>query len=99
VFSVGVVGALSVFATSTRAAGRAAHLQEAVRIARNEMELAVGEGMTQLQPRNATKGRYTWSRSYVEKPGGLILAEVTVRWTDSGEPQTYRLSEVFAPRR
>ncbi|MGE5608218.1 MAG: hypothetical protein ACM359_03100 [Bacillota bacterium] len=68
-------------------------------MARNEMELAVAVSANQLQPQSAAAGRYKWTLTYTEKSLGLVLADVTVEWSESGEPQTYGLSQLFLPRR
>jgi hypothetical protein len=82
--SVGVIGALSALSAGVHATARGAHLGEAVRIAQNEMELAVAAGAGELQSKSAVEGRYKWTLSYVEKAEGLVLAEVLVEWADSG---------------
>lgn len=96
--AVGVIGALSALSMGLRAAAHGEHLGEAVRIARNEMELALAASAGQLQPQSAMAGRYKWTLSYAEKPEGIVQADVTVEWVESGEPQVYRLSQLFLPQ-
>lgn len=97
VLGAGIIGVIGVFTLCQRASARALHLEDAVNLAQSQMELAVAKPRDSLEPTAGSTGAYRWTLEYAEKPSGLVLATVTVTWPESGELETFRLSQVFRP--
>lgn len=98
ILSVGILGVLRIFSMCVRANAHAANLEEAVRMAQNQLALATAASGQSLSPSQGTSGRYQWSLEYAQKSEGLVLALVTVQWTEQGQEQQFKLSQLFLPK-
>jgi prepilin-type N-terminal cleavage/methylation domain-containing protein len=97
ILGAGIVGTLSVFSMCQRRTARTMHLDEAVDIAQSRMAITLSTPADRIAPAGGSIGRYQWAVSYAEKPYGLVQATVTVTWPEGGQPETYKLSQLFTP--
>lgn len=98
ILAVGILGVLGAFSVSMRAASRASRLDEAVSIARKEIELAVTARADELAPKSGSSGLYAWQLTFVRKPHNLLRASMEIKWTERGQTRTFKLSQVFEPQ-
>lgn len=98
ILSVGIIGVISAMSLSIAATSAASRLEEASRLAENQLVLGISAPGDALEARTGTVGRYTWSLRYEEKRHGLFVATVLVEWGEGGRVRSYRLSQVFVPR-
>jgi len=95
--ATGILGVLAVFSLSVRSASAAEHLDDAVQLAGNHLELAVAMPPDRLPPVSGNSGRYAWTINFTEKPEGLVLATVRVTWSEGGSPRAFQLEQLFKP--
>jgi prepilin-type N-terminal cleavage/methylation domain-containing protein len=99
ILSVGIIGVIGAMSLSMTASSNAARIDEASRLAQNQLELGVSAPGDGLEAKTGTSGRFMWSLTYQEKPHGLCSATVVVEWMEYSQTQSYRLSQIFVPRR
>jgi prepilin-type N-terminal cleavage/methylation domain-containing protein len=98
VLAVGIISVMSGVSASVRASSSAAMLRGAVDLAQNQLTLAVAAPVSDGQMQSGTSGRYSWSVSYTPQDGGMILAVVTVRWSERSMERSYELSQLLISR-
>ena len=99
VLAAGIIGIMAALSLCTHKVSESLRLAEVATIAQSQMELAVIAPAGTLEAKAGSAGLYQWEVTFGEKPYGLVLALVVVKWTLRGEPKMFRLSRVFAPGR
>jgi len=98
IVSMGVVGILGAFSLSNRAASQCSRLEKATAIAQKELEVVTTVPVDQLESASGASGQHEWTMTLSNKPYGLVMASVIVKWRDRGEVMSYQVSRVFLPR-
>lgn len=98
IVGAGILGVVAAFSVSLQAGSESARIRDAVRIAERQMELKVAEPAERLGDDRGSEGAYTWNLNLSQASEGLVLARITVTWSQRGRPQSFRLSRVFRPR-
>lgn len=97
--AVGILGVMGAFTLAMQTASRSGRLGEVAAVAEQQLELAVTTRPGEAEPKTGSAGPYAWTVTFSDRPHALMLASVTVSWSDHGQPQTFQLSRVFLPRR
>ena len=95
ILTAGILGVMEAFSLCTQTASGGLRLAEATAIAQNQLELAACVPAESIEPQTGTSGPCTWQVTLAEKPHGLVLALVTVKWMQQGRPQTFQLWRAF----
>jgi prepilin-type N-terminal cleavage/methylation domain-containing protein len=88
----------SALSLSLQAGNQGDRMRQAAQIAHEELVQACHALPDKRTADSGTQGQFRWSRAYYLKDHNLVMAEITVSWSDRNTPQQYRLSEVFIPR-
>ncbi|MAE63534.1 MAG: hypothetical protein CMJ18_04620 [Phycisphaeraceae bacterium] len=99
IFAVGFAGVITAVSMSVRRAGDTYRSDRAVEIARRVMTVVTATPAEQRAAHGGEEDRYRWSVDLDRRPHDLVAATVTVRWAERNDMRTFRLHEIFLPRR
>lgn len=98
IMATSVLVVSAALAASLGAGNQGDRLRLACEIAQQQLVLAVNALPDQRDAAAGSSGQLNWQRTYRAMPHNLMVAEVTVNWSDRGQPRSYQLAEVFIPR-
>ena len=99
ILSAGILGVLGAFSLSLRAGVRAARVEDAARIGERQVQLGIVGPAEALRAQRGAEGAFAWQLDFEQAQEGLMLASVTVTWSEQGRGQKFRFSRVFLPAR
>lgn len=97
VMSFGVLGVLGAILLSSNVSMRSRHLDRAVTLANTKLEQAVCTTADKLVAQQGRVEQFTYWLSIENRPGGLKVATITIKWPEGQNIQKYTLSRIFMP--
>ena len=98
IVSAGLISVAAAFSLCHSAAIRSDRLRRAATLAERRMELATAVSSGDAGSGSGSSDGLVWKVAYQTKSKNLMLASVSVEWSDHGQPKTFVLSRVFRPR-